>query len=351
MTRNEFFEELRREIKNVPADALEEILGDLNEHFDAGLADGLTENEICKNLGQPGSIAAEIMEEFRKSNMESHQDHDQQSITIGGGSIISIEKVFDGINEVYIDMKVSDIYFERENRSDFRVTVKGKSRCDKYTIENKNGRLEVIEHEPIANFFSLTFTKIKNLETTVYVPSQFTGSITASSAAGKIKTKDLNSPIKLSSSAGSISVERHLSETADLDTAAGSITAEFLGKTAIHATTGAGSIKLKANETAELKLDSGAGSIKAEIEKLTGSSKLSSGAGSVRLTAYDVAGDIKLSSGAGSIRAFLPEDANIKLNLKKSSMGSVKSEINGNNSSPYTLKAQTGMGSVRILRL
>ena len=369
MTRNEFFKELRQSITNVPADALEEILSDLNEHFDAGLEDGLQENEVCKNLGQPGSIAEEIMEEFKRSKTESNPEHPlvfvfgghanqgsrsgqgswHQSAYVNDADYISIDQTFANVNEVYVDMKVSDIYFERENRSDFRVVVNGKSKKSKYSIDNINGRLEVIEHESFFRFFS--FSRKRTLETTIYVPSQFTGSITAKSAVGKIRTKDLTSPIKLSTSAGSVYVEKHLSETADLDSAAGSITADFLGKTALRACTGAGSIKLRANETSELLLDSGAGSVKAEINKLSGNSKLSSGAGSIKLTAYEVAGDIKLSSGAGSIKAFLPEDANIKLKLAKSSMGSVKSEINGNNSSPYTLRAQTGMGSVRILRL
>ena len=349
MTRQEFFDELRLGIKNVPADTVEEVLSDLNEHFDAGLKNGLQEHEICKNLGQPGSIAEEIMEEFRKSSTKSSSGQGNQYVVMEGAQVLSIDQTFDGVSEVYADLKMSDIYFERENRSDFRVVVEGNSKCDKYTIYVKNGRLEITEHEPIVRFFSFSFTK--NLKTTVYVPSQFAGSIMVKSAAGKIKAQDLTSPIKLTSAAGSISIERHLSETADLDTGAGSIDAEFLGKTSLRACTGAGSIKLKASETSKLTLDSGAGSVKAEIEKLSGTSKLSSGAGSIKLTAYEIEGDIKLSSGAGSIKAYLPENANIKLNLKKSSMGSVKSEINGNNSSPYTLKVKTGMGSIKILSL
>ena len=349
MTRHEFFEELKRNITNVPKEALDDIIYDLNEHFDAGLEDGLSESEICKKLGQPGTIAEQINDEFKKSGETKKSGMQFQYAYDNEDGYVSIEETFENIKEIYVDMKVSDVYFERENRSDFRVTIKGKSKNDRYTIDNINGKLEVVEHVPFKGFFGFTFTK--NVVTTVYVPTQFTGYITAKSSAGKIKAKDLTSPIKLSSSAGNVSVERHLSDHAVLDTSAGSIDANFLGSTALKIYTGAGSIKLKANETTDLVLDTGAGSVKAEIEKLSGTSKLTSGAGSIKLTAYDVAGDIKLSSGAGSVKVYLPEDANIKLNLKKSSMGSVKSEINGNNSSPYTLKAQTGIGSIKIMRL
>ena len=349
MTRVEFFDELKRNITNVPSEAMDDILYDLGEHFDVGLADGLSESEICKNLGQPGSIAEQIMEEFRKSGAGGSINTEHQVILENDGKDVTFDETFSSVNEVYVEMKVSDIYLERESRDDFRVVIRGNAKCDKYTIGNKNGRLEIIEHGQFARFFSFTFTK--SLEVIVYAPTQFTGSITAKSAAGKIKCKDLTSPIKLSSSAGNISVERHLSDHADLHTSAGSIDADFLGKTALRLHTSAGSIKLKANETKELMLDSGAGSVKAEIDKISGDSKLSSGAGSIKLTAHEVEGNLKLSSGAGSIKAFLPEDANIKLKLKKSSIGSVKSEIRGNESSPYTLKAQTGVGSVKINKL
>ena len=349
MTRHEFFEDLKRAITNVPNELLDDILYDLNEHFDAGLEDGLTESEICIKLGQPGSIAEQINEEFRKSSPDVRPNYKHQLVVENDSGNLSVDETFEGVNEIYVDMKVSDICFERENRSDFRVVIIGRSKCDRYTIDNNNGRLEIVEHEPFLRFFPFSFTK--NLETIVYVPSQFTGAITARSAAGKIKAKDLTSPIKLSSSAGNISVERHLSDRADLHTSAGNIDADFFGKTALSIDTSAGSIKLKANETSELVMNSGAGSVKAEVEKLKGNSKLSSGAGSIRLKAYDIEGDIKLSSGAGSIKVYLPEDANIKLNLKKSSVGSVKSEISGNDTSPYTLRAHTGVGSVKIMRL
>ena len=347
MTRHNFFKELKRAITNVPNEALDDIIYDLNEHFDAGLEDGLSESEICKNLGQPGSIAEQINEEFRDSSQAGGSGH--APLFVGENDEGFVDEIFDGISEVYVHMKASDIHFERENRSDFRVVIKGKSKYNKYTIENKNGRLEVVEHEQMARFFPFSFTK--SVETTVYVPSQFNGSITAKSAAGNIKAKDLTSPITLSSSAGNVSVERHLSDSADLSTSAGNIDAEFFGRIALCIHTKAGSIKLKANETSELILNSGAGSVKAEIDKLSGNSKLSSGAGSIKLNAYDIEGEIKLSSGAGSIRAYLPEDSNINIKLKKSSVGSIKSEIKGNDSSPHTLKAQTGAGSIKILRL
>ena len=350
MFKEEFFRELKSKITNVPGDVMEDILADFEEHFKAGSADGLTEQEICQKLGQPGSIAEEIMEEFKKTKVEESQEQQGQSVEkIRGGYEISKEYVFNGVTEVEVDMHSSAIHFVRESRQDVRVEIEGKSRYDKFVLEVKDGKLRVFSKEPIVKFELFSFRG--SLTTTIRLPMNYSGKIKAKSSAGKIRAEELTSNIHFTTHAGSIAVSKHQSKKAYLDSSAGSVNAEFLGEVALKAHSGAGSIKIKAEKTTELDIDTGAGSIQAEVEKLTGTASCSSGAGSVKLTAYEVMGDIKLSSGAGSIRAFLPENADIRIQLKKSGMGSVKSEVPGNDSSPYTLKASTGVGSVRIKKL
>ena len=349
MSKQEFFQELKSKIENVPDDVMEDIFADFNEHFEAGYSDGLSESEICAKLGQPGNIAEQIMDEFKKSKVEEVHEQGRSFEKIRGGYDVYIDEVYSGVNSVNVDMIVSDVIFVKEHRQDFRVQIKGQSRYDKFILENRNGNLYVASEGPIVRFEFFSFRN--TLVTTIHVPTHFTGEIKAMSGAGKIRAEHLTSNINFTTHAGSIGVNKHKSEKAVLDSSAGSVDAEFLGEVAIKAHSGAGSIKIKAETTTELNLDTGAGSIKAQVDKLTGMSKFSTGAGSVNLTAYDVMGDIKLSSGAGSIKAFLPKNANIRLKLKKSSMGSVKSEITGNDSSEYTLKASTGVGSVRIKKL
>ena len=350
MLKEEFFKELRSKIKDVPEDVMEDIFADFDEHFKAGSVDGLSEQEICQKLGQPGSIAEEIMEEFKKTKVEeSEEQHGRSVEKIRGGYEVHNEYVFNGVTEVDVDMNISDINFVKENRQDVRVEIKGKSRYDKFTLEVKEGKLRVFSREPIVRFEFFSFKN--SLATTIRVPMNFTGFIKAKSSAGRIRAEELTSNIYFTTSAGSVVVSKHLCKKAYLNSSAGRVEAEFLGEVALEAHSGAGSIKIKAEKTTELNVDTGAGSIRAEVEKLTGTSKFSTGAGSVKLTAYEVKGDIKLSSGAGSVRAYIPENADIRIQLKKGGMGSVKSEVQGNESSPYTLKASSGVGSVRIKKL
>ena len=57
MSKNEFLTILERSLSNMSPSDRDEILYDYNEHFNAGLSEGKTEEEICKSLGDPRTIA------------------------------------------------------------------------------------------------------------------------------------------------------------------------------------------------------------------------------------------------------------------------------------------------------
>lgn len=62
MNKQEFMRELERLIQGVPDK--KEILYDYEEHFQFGLDEGKTEEEIAASLGSPKSIAKELLAEY-----------------------------------------------------------------------------------------------------------------------------------------------------------------------------------------------------------------------------------------------------------------------------------------------
>lgn len=61
MSKKEFIKELRKNLKHLQKEELDEIIADYEEHFEAGKADGRTEKEIAKSLGTPKKIAKHIV--------------------------------------------------------------------------------------------------------------------------------------------------------------------------------------------------------------------------------------------------------------------------------------------------
>jgi len=64
MKKQDFIQELAKALAPIDAQSRAEILADINEHFAEGAAQGQTEEEICKKLGQPGQIAEQVLEEY-----------------------------------------------------------------------------------------------------------------------------------------------------------------------------------------------------------------------------------------------------------------------------------------------
>lgn len=63
MTKNDFLNTLYRELLYLAAKERQEIMQDYEEHFEAGLEQGKTEEEICRSLGDPKEIAQTYLQQ------------------------------------------------------------------------------------------------------------------------------------------------------------------------------------------------------------------------------------------------------------------------------------------------
>jgi uncharacterized membrane protein len=64
MNKKAFLQQLRKGLKGIPKDDLEDILYDYEEHIDSALETGRSEEEITKDLGSPKKIAKQYKVEF-----------------------------------------------------------------------------------------------------------------------------------------------------------------------------------------------------------------------------------------------------------------------------------------------
>ncbi len=64
MNRHEFMSKLQSTLGNISVPSKEEILYDYREHFEIGLEQGKTEEEICYGLGDPKAIAKQYRMEY-----------------------------------------------------------------------------------------------------------------------------------------------------------------------------------------------------------------------------------------------------------------------------------------------
>ena len=261
MTKQEFIRELKTALSPAPGEVRDEIISDISEHFSEGIAQGLTEEEICRNLGQPGSIAAQVLQEYAGGEREAKQgngsgggDSSGESVKIKGGYEISIDRSFTRVRDIDVSFSICNIRFVPADDDRFRVEIKGRSRYGKFTVENLGGKLVVKADEPIFRFEIFGFKS--KLETTIYVPAGFRGDIQAKSAAGNISVTGISGKLNMNTAAGNVTINEHNGGDLCLRSAAGNIDVEVLnahiGITDIS--TAAGNVNLTASETGNLKM-------------------------------------------------------------------------------------------------
>jgi len=71
MKRNEFIKRLKAGLKGMPADDIDDIVADYEAHFDAGEAEGRSEEEVSAALGNPSRLARELRLEAGIKNWET----------------------------------------------------------------------------------------------------------------------------------------------------------------------------------------------------------------------------------------------------------------------------------------
>ena len=346
MKKQDFIRELTAALAPIDAKSRAEIIADIEEHFAEGAAHGQTEEEICINLGQPGQIAEQVLEEYKAYKAENHNGYGTDIDDVVSSAMDAIDKSFAGVNGIDIGTSICDIKLvaAAPQSNKVRVTVQGRSRHNEFELENKNGILYVRQRAPFFRFEIFGFKS--NLEMTVYVPASHNGDIKVSTSYGNISASGICNNIKLNTSAGNINIDGHRASKAYLRSSAGNVCLTGCEINDINAKSSAGNVTVECRETAALTLGSSAGNIKVNVKRLGGDANLSTSAGEVNLTAIDVQGNIVAKSSAGSVRVRLPQDANCRIDVNKPSVGTVSNYLTGNPYSPYTLRASTSVGSI-----
>lgn len=72
MEKREFLKELQNRLNSLPSDEQNEILQDIEEHFNVGLEEGKTETQIADSLGSPHQLAKDIKANYHVEKAKEH---------------------------------------------------------------------------------------------------------------------------------------------------------------------------------------------------------------------------------------------------------------------------------------
>ncbi|MDR1663542.1 MAG: DUF4097 family beta strand repeat-containing protein, partial [Clostridiales bacterium] len=381
MKKNDFLTELSNSLANLDPGLRDEICGDFADHFTEGAERGLSEEDICRNLGQPASIAEQFLNEYGASASDrgvspsgsgretggcaaETTDHSpayngpppaavppasgarparqKGSSGFGFGNPpyeINIEKTFTDIRNIHIDLINSNLLFEPSSQSgSVSVSVKGYARHDRFTVESRDGQLTVTENGT-RFFLGFIFSLSVKLETVIRVPLDFSGSIFAKVSNGATQARDVHGErLQIKNSARNVRIDSCGFSAFDVHVSAGSL--EYTNNGAhnanLHATAGnlsvdnatgaidadctAGDLRISRHEGSLLKARAAAGNIL--ISECAAELDIHAAAGDVKIQcAGKVLQSVKAHSSAGNVKLYAEEADSLNLT---SAAGNVK---------------------------
>ena len=145
MTKNQYFKELKKQLKLFAVKESEDILKDYEEHFNEALSNGKTEEEICKNLGSPEIVAKQYSSEDNAPKKKSHKKFLILTIIFG---IVMLYFGITSINLFFANGPDSNIFWMQEETIYYNGSEKLQITLHNVSLKNyENLELRIIAQD------------------------------------------------------------------------------------------------------------------------------------------------------------------------------------------------------------
>jgi hypothetical protein len=183
------------------------------------------------------------------------------------------------------------------------------------------------------------------LDATVNVPATVT-TLTANSGAGDATVTGTTGPVNVSTGDGNVSVS-HASGPLILNTNSGGIQVNAIRSATLSASSGDGNIQAEGVASTTITANTDSGNINGS-DIATAAITASTGDGDIQIVFTSVPRDVRVNSNSGSITLVLPPGPTQYNVTANTDSGSVSDTVPRNSSSPNTIAASSGSGSITI---
>ena len=371
MKKQDFIHELDKALTQIDPQTRGEIISDINDHFTEGATQGLSEEEICKNLGQPGQIAEGVLEEYNayKAHSGAGNSGDRGNGSTwdygfaGIGESISSALESAGIGETISNTlksaRIGETISNALESADIGGTISAALESagingNRREYAQSGQHLDIDETFAgitaikadlnMANLKILHEPQSRDIRVTIQGTSRF-NDIGVENKYGTLVIRQKGPFIRfqLFNFKPSLEVVIYVPTGFDgeikADVTMGSIYASGI-RSLLKLETAAGSIKLDEYSGDHAKLNSGAGDISISGQTV-GYVRAGTGTGKIRVYCLE-AGEMRLDSGAGSIEVKAVKLGDIKLDSGAGSIRLESHDVQGN------ISASTGAGTIRM---
>lgn len=279
MTRAEYMKQLEESLQGYSREFAEEILDSYREHFETGLRDGRTEEEICEELGEIETLLQDIQEMMGDRDIRAHELEQYTAVA-------EHQEQYSGIRKVELSLVAIDIKLSASADNQLHVYLEGGQDKGTYLEERMAGdsyyayerKLERDQSRGLlAQLMNIGHSK-ENLCLVVEVPEQLE-SLTIKTISGDMQLGGFGSrELLLSSTSGDIEMETVRVDSLTVQTTSGDVEMEAVRADSLTVQTTSGDLTLKAVNAGQFKVRSTSGDLSlCEVEAESWESQTVSG--------------------------------------------------------------------------
>lgn len=241
MTREEYMKQLEQSLQGYSREFAEEILDNYREHFETGLREGRTEEEICEELGEIETLLQDIQEMMGDRDIRAHELEQYTAVA-------EYQEQYSGIRKVELSLVAIDVKLSASADNQLHVYLEGGQDKGTYLEERMAGdsyyayerKMERDQSRGLlAQLMNIGRSK-ENLCLVVEVPERLE-SLTIKTISGDMQLGGFGSrELLLSSTSGDIEMETVRADSLTVQTTSGDLTLKAVnaGQLKVRSTSG-----------------------------------------------------------------------------------------------------------------
>ena len=298
MKKDEFFAQLRTAFAGMDEELVKDILGDYENHFEEGMENGKSEEEICEELGNVEEIRQAFLEEnpaamtinvnsFASNNSDANSDGsdeaDESDVADHSDRSDIYNRSYPGIQRVNAQLINADIEIKKSHTNNVELSVTGGVAEDREALKEtlhvsaSAGTLTIQQEKKAGNsvsevtswIFGLKAGKLYStgLMIQIAVPEQFE-EIRAKSVSGDLKAENISCErFLVEATSGDLSVDELNAKQCELQAKSGDIKAKDISAKILLIHTGSGDVEVEDCQADELQVSSTSGDVNASACK------------------------------------------------------------------------------------
>ncbi len=262
MTREEYMKQLEQSLQGYSREFSEEILDNYREHFETGLREGRTEEEICEELGEIETLLQDIQEMMGDRDIRAHELEQYTAV-------VEYQEQYSGIKKVELSLAAIDVKLSASADNQLHVYLEGGQDKGTYLEERMAGdsyyayerKMERDQSRGLlAQLMNIGRNK-ENLCLVVEVPEQLE-SLTIKTISGDMQLGGFGSrELLLSSTSGDIEMEAVRADSLTVQTTSGDMRLDSFGSRELLLSSTSGDIEMETVRADSLSIQTTSGDL------------------------------------------------------------------------------------------